>query len=125
MNTRPETGNIVRDMEMFIERSPNDMRNRSEAARYVPVLVTAVGPKFITVRSQETIRSWRIGRDNMRETSQYSGSNAALVTPEQRAWDIRQRKARQHLTEQGLLPSLNSPWNKRLQELADLVRAAA
>lgn len=122
MSTRPETGDIRPGMEMFIRRSSNDQRGRPESDRYIPVTVTSAARVWVVVTSGT--REWRIRRDTMDEGTKYSGSNALLVTPEQRAWSIRESEAWKYLDEQGLLPSLRSPWNKRLQELADLIRNA-
>lgn len=123
-STRPETGDIRPGMTMFVRRSPNDSRRRPASERYIEVTVTSAARVWIVVVATDGRNSWRIRRDTMDEATRFSGSNAHLVTPEQRSWDVRQHTARQYLDDQGITLEGRSPWRGKEHILADLLRGA-
>lgn len=89
---RPACPVLVVGDKVIVRRSPNDMRGRPRTDRFMAAEVVKAGRVWLTIRCTGTSsdsREWRMRRDTQDQATQYSGSNASFVTPEQHDWDER------------------------------------
>lgn len=123
--TRPALGELTVGQPVMVRRSPNDMRGRKGADRYIPARVTKVARVWVTIESTEDSRYrpavWRMRLDTQDEGTQYSGLNASFLTMDQHAWTETRDWALTVLKDHGIDLRSNSPWRGREIELADIL----
>ncbi len=132
-NERPALGDIKAGDLVYVPRSAQILKYHPDLVPYIPARIAKVARVWIDIKSvetRETIRgtmpaqTWRMRRDTQRESN---GPNShhenSFVTPEQRAWDERQKDALRFLHQQGIAVYRDSPWAGRRVELADLIRS--
>jgi hypothetical protein len=122
MNGKPPDGKLKAGDPVYVKRSPNDSRGRSNENRYLLARVTSAARVWVTVEravpaGSFNYQTWRMRLDTRDEGSQYPGNNASVLTPEQYAWEVARGKAVLSLREQGIQVDYNSPWYGREAEL--------
>lgn len=128
---RPPLGDLVAGQPVIVRRSSNDMRGRKAEDRYISARVVKAARVWVELASVSTRtswdnivvpeRTWRMRMDTQNEATEFSGSNDQFLTLPQYQWQIARDWARSVLTEQGIRLDTDSPWRKRIVELADLL----
>lgn len=123
---RPALGDIKPGDLVYVTSSMNDMRERPRDEYYTPARVTKAARVWITmVTENRWPRELRMRRDVQNEATQYSGSNAGFVTPEQRAYDETVSVVRRALNDNGIQVDRFGAWSglQRQAALAAFIRA--
>lgn len=94
----------------------------------VEAVITKAGRVWVELADADDVRSlartWRLRLDTQDSGSGYSGRDR-FVTREQYAWEQRDSAVHRYLTEVGIRPDRDSPWDGSEQRivLANLLRA--
>lgn len=110
--------------KVFVVRSMNDMRRRSDAGRYIPAVVKSAARVWVTLTSDEGGWPfvWRMRLDTQDDGGNYPGSSYRFVTAEQKDREEATSAARKLLREQGIIVEYSSPWRGKEAKLAELLR---
>ncbi len=112
---KPPLGELKVGDTVWVRRSPNDMRRRTEDEAWIEVEITKASRVWIEMRkpgvNDWSIYTYRMRRDTQNEGSQYSGNNASFWTKEQKQWRVDSVKADRFLKEQGIEIRYGSSWS--------------
>ncbi len=116
--SRPELGAVAVGDEVFVREG-----GHRGSAR--PATIAKVGRVWLTLKSTESGREWRMRRDRQ-TTGSGVGYETSFCTPDQLAYDRQASAASAFLQGQGISVNFGSPWwdsDGRIA-LADLIRKA-
>lgn len=122
--TKPELGTVKVGDTLYVIKS-----DRRRGPKPIETVVTKVGRVWIEMnqpgRTSSQYPDYRMRLDTQSDARGY-GSPDIFLTPDQLAWQERERAAVVYLREQGLyrweLDSRGGPWQGRLLELANVLR---
>lgn len=101
--SRPELGPVAVGDEVLVHEG--DPRR----PRRIPATIVKVGRIWLTLKSTESGREWRMHRE-FQDTRSGIGYAVSFATPEQYAYDRRVAEAAELIREQGISVDHHSPW---------------